>query len=1221
MWTRVGASGPREEGVLAWNNTCCQVRTEGRTIQAHEHSILEIRMQSQLSNWNWCRQLQRRSATVLALLSLALGLAKPATGQVLFDEEFDSVSPFVPGQLGPQSLVQQGWIFRNQSGPGVGDFTWRQGPYSLPGCGVPTFAAQSGSGFLASDWRSSTGLAEMSNWAILPPVTGQTLGTQIGLHVRQQLLTTNTRIEVRYSPSGGTSTGNSGTDVGDFTQLLLEAAPPTSSAWQYLTAPIPGSGRLALRYFVAGNFGNCSYVGGIDGVTVQQGGGGPCAGYPVVPSPGQTVTWSAANSPHRICASLEIPVGAGVIVESGASVLVESGSELTVRGQLTMRPGSTLDTPFGADVMVHGEALLVGTAAAPILLTGDPGAHSSFTPDRFSALPGGLVRMRHVNLQTSVNAYGTGAVVADNVAASGNNKGFFATSELGLGGGHLALSNCQFSLGASVDGRHAYLKLEDCAFDNTTLRIHRGNGAQDLFLDGITALNHAADSCIQLSGGNFFLGPNNVLQNNRYPVTLNGGGLLDGSVLPTSGNANNQVRISIPGAEGEIRFGAQAIPYRVNAVPTATVARRIDVSPGAQFQMDPGADFRAWFGSILNLEGTPEAPIRFEPSQAGGSWGGLRFATMGAECRVEYVEMTGMDVGVLAQQGRLDVDNNLFTSNDRAVWAGQRGHAVGSGNRFFSNGTGIQSGNSQFSESSADFIGDGNPNWFEGNTIAFETLHNVTPDEATGNYWGAPDGPQHFTNAGSGDVCVGGNLVLPFESAAPSSNHPPVVRLERHGKLFEEGSRVWLTWQASDDDTITHFRILHAPHGVDSGLVPIASGIPASARTWEITVPPAPPASNSPDPSVLRVEAYDSNGQMGWDQIEVVTPYLNGFVGGFVPDSLPGVSTIGTLFDICGQFYGAANPNQGYEAWIAFDGDGQLFHLGSGANTTCTGFLRSMPAFSTDTARIMTIYTVGNGAWSYDFSDTFEVRPNPIMGDAPPQVDLTTNFPAVFPSGTILPIAWTASDDEGLRSFEIQATYNGGRTWNTVVSGLDGTVRNYGWQLPPSSGLAQLAVRVIARDHRFQNSSSTSPFIAIGEAVGTSFCTAVPNSTGQAGLMSATGSANVADNNLTLLASRLPAGFGIFVVSRDQGFTSVPNSVGNLCLSGIIGRYQMQSEIFQVNANGLGSLMLDLQEIPQANALVAVVPGDTWRFQAWHRDVVAGTATSNFTAGLEIVFN
>ncbi|MEL6714792.1 MAG: hypothetical protein AAFP86_13505, partial [Planctomycetota bacterium] len=152
----------------------------------------------------------------------------------------------------------------------------------------------------------------------------------------------------------------------------------------------------------------------------------------------------------------------------------------------------------------------------------------------------------------------------------------------------------------------------------------------------------------------------------------------------------------------------------------------------------------------------------------------------------------------------------------------------------------------------------------------------------------------------------------------------------------------------------------------------------------------------------------------------------------------------------------------------------------------------------------------------------------------------------------------------------------------------------------------------------------TSWFIAtVDTSLGTNYCTAVPNSTGVPGVMSAMGSNSVAANNVELRASSLPQGqFGIFVVSMTQGLTTnVPNNVGNLCLGGTIGRYQDLSQIFATGASGTGSLAIDLTAVPAGPVLVATMPGDTLNFQAWHRDVVGGAATSNFTNGLEILFN
>ncbi len=42
--------------------------------------------------------------------------------------------------------------------------------------------------------------------------------------------------------------------------------------------------------------------------------------------------------------------------------------------------------------------------------------------------------------------------------------------------------------------------------------------------------------------------------------------------------------------------------------------------------------------------------------------------------------------------------------------------------------------------------------------------------------------------------------------------------------------------------------------------------------------------------------------------------------------------------------------------------------------------------------------------------------------------------------------------------------------------------------------------------------------------------------------------------------------------------------------------------------------------MPTPNGFVVAQVGETWNFQGWYRDAVGGSATSNFTDGIEIVF-
>ena len=140
--------------------------------------------------------------------------------------------------------------------------------------------------------------------------------------------------------------------------------------------------------------------------------------------------------------------------------------------------------------------------------------------------------------------------------------------------------------------------------------------------------------------------------------------------------------------------------------------------------------------------------------------------------------------------------------------------------------------------------------------------------------------------------------------------------------------------------------------------------------------------------------------------------------------------------------------------------------------------------------------------------------------------------------------------------------------------------------------------------------------------LGTNYCTAVPNSTGTSSVMSASGSSVAADNDVTLTATQMPtAAFGFFLVSQVQGFAMNPGgSAGNLCLGGSIGRYVGPGQIQNSGMLGEISLALDLTAVPQPTGAVAVAPGETWNFQAWYRDAVGGTAVSNFSDGLSILF-
>jgi hypothetical protein len=140
------------------------------------------------------------------------------------------------------------------------------------------------------------------------------------------------------------------------------------------------------------------------------------------------------------------------------------------------------------------------------------------------------------------------------------------------------------------------------------------------------------------------------------------------------------------------------------------------------------------------------------------------------------------------------------------------------------------------------------------------------------------------------------------------------------------------------------------------------------------------------------------------------------------------------------------------------------------------------------------------------------------------------------------------------------------------------------------------------------------------QSIGESVCASVvPNSTGAPGAFDARGSVLVADNDVRLIASDLPLNATtLFLTGPAMGFAANPGgSQGNLCLQGAIGRYN--AGITTSGPTGSAELTLDVTQTPTPTGFVAIMAGETWFFQAWHRDANPA-ATSNFTDAIAVEF-
>lgn len=1009
-----------------------------------------------------------------------------ALAQANFSEDFDTLGDTSFGESGPPELVSRGWIFRNQSDP-LGFSGYFAGPVYGQ--------AHSGSRSLDADFYGSTEYwsgGTVSNWALLPAITNQIAGDTLVVYAHA-VMTWNVppRLQVRYSPGGGTGTGSSANDVGDFAQLLLEVNPVPSAGWTEYRAIVPGNGRLALRFFTPNTLptntdGNTWLE--LDTLSVGPPPVPPC-NLPPVPQAGESVTWTTANGPYSVCQSISIPVGGTVNVQPGVQVDFDSDRQLVVAGTLN------INATTGAHAVL----------TAPNNMTGTP----------FLFITGGTIDARFTEFHHALRvSNGANVLLSDCTFAS---DGALSSDDIPSPYPFVRLERCTFTDSYMVlvgclavlrdntfTNTYAYLlrTLADVTAPNTftgqPLRINRQESIQPLSVDGVTGAGSSVAG-LMLDGGMYHIGPNVVLDGNLYPLELHGG-LTPDSVVPSTGNTNNAINVGNGGFAGRGRWADMGLPYRLTE-PTTSL-------PGGHLTLDPGVVVEAahpnaalWFRSTRQgvLDGLPNAPITFRGLN-GQSWGGLLFhvnSTTG--CRMEYCAVEDAQTAVISTDNTLYVDNCIFSRNNLGANMNTSGDIHFRKTRFASNYVGVD-----FTDQGSPSLNSPtNPNSFEGNNFGADAFEFLSSADARNCWWNHASGPQAPGNpAGQGDSIVGIGATnvsfQPFLTAPPDfTNTPPVVRMLEPGLtqryaspdyiipdyLLDQGTKFILRWSVQSDDAIVNQRIEFSPDGhYQSRFYVLVDSIPGNARSWEITIP-NPGYAITNQPQFLRVVAVDAVGQEAWDQAAVQVP------SGDVVGSL----TL-TTDDLSGQTFLGGTPIPQEVGWtgpgqlglatplVVLESDGAAIQgLAHGMGDTGGFFFQNFPLVSTDRARLAIQVTNNSNNLAWFFAEGyFSIRHDPRLGFEPPSVQLVSPLGGeLFSGGSIIPITWNASAPEGKRSFDVLGSYDAGRTWHPIVRDLPATASNYNWRLPASDGIPDVRVRVIARDQRFQNSAADSGVFTI----------------------------------------------------------------------------------------------------------------------------------------------
>lgn len=976
---------------------------------------------------------------------------------------------------GPSQLVARGWTFPRVLDPGLGHEPWRQGPWHA---GAP--APHEGTGYLhGSVSVPPFASGNIVKWLILPtnqtPIAGKVASAWVRGMATGQFPLTNA-VELRYSPSGGVGTGTTTSSVGDFTVVLAGNSNSILSAWDHLQAEVPGNGRLAIRWsgFAPFSFSGTTLELLVDDFSITGTGV-----TPPLPQPGETVHWTAAMSPIRLTNQQVIPAGGTLVIDAGVEIWFDFNS-----------PSFT-----GSEMLALGGSIrFEGTAAQPVRLrrgTNTPNIPSVSVGSGLLATVGTPARLDadFVDSDISIGGWQSAFMRVRNstfhrtqpIDWTSQTDAQRQTPIVGGGKATIEIRDCVFH-NAIVHLSDALALVTGCTFDDAKMRVERFPMSQTHAISGNTFINSPRTAAMEVDGYGYHVAQNSIT-GALWPLQLNGAGLTPDSVLPEAGNLGN--RIPFGGGSGSeivgpVRLPRMAVPYLVRTQLTAgnQYDSKVTFEAGATVEMGPNAGILFEGSARTEVRGTPEAPVRFVPEVSGQRWVSLSTASV-PPVTFRNAQLEGGRWALGGVDTLYFVHDCELRGNEIGVQVGDYCGAVVSKTRFVDNGIGCLArwaGSSGIDQGRFFDYGAANPNSFEGTGTGAGTEPPTTDFSSMRHaWWGAPSGPQHWTNPGGQGAPAGEWVtVVPFRATTVDfTDHPPVVDVMPIAKRqLRAGDRIILHWAARDAGAIVSQRLEFRPNsGFDDGVVAVAN-IPPSARSLEYVIPD----TRNGDPvlgadlglAVFRLIAVDERGQEGWDDFHWTlapgAPLDVSFTGDFSQ-----VRRVGENFDVPVSLGGILE----YRLYADDIADDVQF-LGASALGNDAGGLgaasNTMPAISSDLVR----YSVSFSGKEF-YSPYFTIRARTEFGDAPPTVSLTSPAPGMaFRGGAVVSVRWTASDAEALRDFDLQASYDGGRTWHPFALGLPAGSRSFDWRLPASSGISDVRVRVIARDTRFQVESDGS---------------------------------------------------------------------------------------------------------------------------------------------------
>ncbi len=184
---------------------------------------------------------------------------------------------------------------------------------------------------------------------------------------------------------------------------------------------------------------------------------------------------------------------------------------------------------------------------------------------------------------------------------------------------------------------------------------------------------------------------------------------------------------------------------------------------------------------------------------------------------------------------------------------------------------------------------------------------------------------------------------------------------------------------------------------------------------------------------------------------------------------------------------------------------------------------------------------------------------------------------------------------------------------------VEGSAQGVARKLGSDVALAPAAIGLADRKFFLDPLNQAGAAFVYFEPIGQTTCTGLPNSTGSAAELVCFGSPVAEHGHFFCRVSQLPSQrFGLLIAGTQAGFVSHPGgSQGHLCVGGALARFH--HTLGQPDPWGSVELAIDMTSVP-ANPTQTILAGQTWHFQYWTSDGVAGQNTSNFSSAQSVTF-